>query len=73
MGNEYKGRFPACLWCEGLGALPCSVCRGGDPDCERCEGTDQETCLECERVDMEQRKWADGIRPKVVNGGKGKR
>ena len=42
--------YPWCPDCEGRGALPCTVCVGGHADCERCEGTDMETCALCERL-----------------------
>ena len=36
MASPYKGRFRDCGSCEGRGEYPCSVCRGGSVDCERC-------------------------------------
>ena len=44
--------YPWCPDCEGRGALPCTVCVGGHADCERCEGTDMETCALCERLSV---------------------
>ena len=69
--SEYKGRFPNCRSCEGRGAYPCTVCVGGHPDCDRCDGTDMEVCAECESTDAQQRRWREGKRPFVLQDGKG--
>lgn len=66
MSTEYEGKFPNCTSCGGKGSYPCSVCTGGEPDCGRCEGTNHETCAECEHREARIRHWRPDEIPDVV-------
>lgn len=45
--SRAPSRYRVCPDCHGNLRFPCSVCTGGHPDCDRCEGQDQEDCARC--------------------------